>query len=68
MNRNSLIILAAITLTVVITAIVVVSKERSPTYISEEPLLPELKEHINDAANIHLVSSRHETRLTRLKK
>lgn len=65
MNRNSLIIFAAITMTVVIAAIVVVSKERSPTYISEEPLLPELKAHINDATAIHLVSSRHETRLTR---
>ena len=65
MNRNSLIILAAITLTVVIVAIVVASKERSPTYVSQEPLLPELKEHINDAAAIHLVSNRHKTRLAR---
>lgn len=65
MNRNSLIILAAITLTVVITAFAVVSKERSPTYMSDEVLLPELNERINDAVAITLVSNRYKTVLER---
>lgn len=65
MNRNTLIALAAITLTVVITAIVVVSKERAPTYLDKKPLLPTLQENINKAASISLVSNRHKTILER---
>jgi len=65
MNRNNLIALAAITLTVVIIAAVVVGKDRSPTYISKEPLLPVLSENINEAASITLASNRHKTILER---
>lgn len=65
MNRNYLIALAAITLTVVIIAAVVVGKDRSPTYISKEPLLPTLAENINEAASITLVSNRRKTILER---
>jgi len=65
MNRNTLIIFAAITLTVVMTAIVVVSQQRPPTYLEKESLLPELIEHINDAASITLQSHRHQTVLER---
>lgn len=65
MNRNNLIALAAITLTVVIIAAVVVGKDRSPTYIGKETLLPALSESINEATSITLVSNRHKTILER---
>lgn len=65
MNRNNLIALAAITLTVVIIAAVVVGKDRSPTYMDQEPLLPKLSANINQAASISLTSNRHKTILER---
>lgn len=65
MNRNTLIAFAAITLTVVITAVIVVSKERAPTAMKEEPLLPALVQNINKAASISLTSNRHKTILER---
>lgn len=65
MNRNTLIVFAAITLTVVIAAFVVVSQERSPTYLSKEPLLPTLVENINKAASISLISNHERTILER---
>lgn len=61
MNRNNLIALAAITLTVVVTAVVVVSKERAPMAMDEEPLLPALVENVNQAAVITLASNRDKT-------
>lgn len=65
MNRNSLIILAAITLTMVVTAVVVVSEERSPTSMSNEKLLPMLSENINNATAITIGSNRYRTELER---
>lgn len=65
MNRNTLIAFAAITLTVVITAVIVVSKERAPTALKEEPLLPALAQNVNKAASISLISNRHKTIIER---
>lgn len=65
MNRNSLIILAAITLTMVVAAVVVVSEERSPTSMSNDKLLPTLSENINNAAAITIASNRYRTELER---
>ncbi|MCS3903425.1 hypothetical protein J2T55_001446 [Methylohalomonas lacus] len=65
MNRNNLIALAAITLTVVIAAAVVVSKDRAPTSMSHELLFPALVDNVNNAATINLTSNRHKTILER---
>ncbi|MEX0950788.1 MAG: DUF4340 domain-containing protein [Gammaproteobacteria bacterium] len=65
MNKNTLIVFTAITLTLIITAAVVVNKDSSPTFLTKEPLLPALQQNINDAGSISLLSSRHKTLLER---
>lgn len=65
MNKNTLIILAAITLTVVIAAAVVTQQQRSPTELRQEPLLAKLVADINEAASISLTGNRHKTLLER---
>jgi hypothetical protein len=65
MNKNTLIILAAVTLTVAIAAAVVTNQQRSPTELRKEPLLPELVADINEATSISLTGNRHKTLLER---
>lgn len=65
MNKNTLIVLAAVTITVAIAAAVVTQQQRSPTELRKEALLPRLVADINEAASISITGNRHKTLLER---
>jgi hypothetical protein len=64
-KQNALLIFAAVTLTVVIVAAVIVRQQAPQTELPREPLLPGLSARINDAAEIAIESRRDRTILRR---